>query len=86
MIQECLRVDHQINISDIIQKAKISIDEKGVEAAAVTAIMMKDGIHRINKEYEFIADKPFSFYVYTNYENADYMMFAGKSDFSVPKE
>lgn len=71
-------IDHQINISDIIQKAKISIDEKGVEAAAVTAIMMKDGIHRINKEYEFIADKPFSFYVYTNYENADYMMFAGK--------
>lgn len=54
-----------IVVSDIIQKAKIKTDEKGLEAAAVTAIMMETcGIEiDTEKPEEFIANQPFSFYV-----------------------
>lgn len=54
-----------INVSDIIQKAKIKTDEDGIEGAAVTAIMMETcGVIVEPEEIkEFNANEPFSFYV-----------------------
>ena len=52
-------------------------DEKGIEAAAVTAVIMMENSAFIEppKPKEFIADKPFSFYVYntidTDYKDVD---------------
>ena len=51
-------------IDDIIQKAKIKLDETGVEAAAVTAIAVKNYAVP-DKPIEFKADKPFHFYIVT---------------------
>ena len=52
-------------VADIIQKAKVHIDEEGLEAAAVTAIMMEaTGMLTEPETPEiFCADSPFSFYV-----------------------
>lgn len=53
-------------VDDIIQKAKVHIDEDGLEAAAVTAIMV-EATAAVDDEPEtpeiFCADCPFSFYV-----------------------
>lgn len=60
-----------IFISDIIQKTFLKVEERGIEAAAVTAIMTC-GVTAIEEEYIpklFKADKPFSFYIYTDDEN-----------------
>ena len=68
-------------VSDIIQKAKIKTDEDGIEAAAVTAIMMAEGAF-IGEEpviREFIADRPFRFYVYSGlYEESPELLFYGQ--------
>ncbi|ETP72768.1 serine protease inhibitor [Lachnospiraceae bacterium JC7] len=55
-------------ITDIIQKTKIKVDEKGIEAAAATAILMLEGCapdeeHEIK---EFIADRPFRYMLLTD--------------------
>lgn len=52
-------------VDDIIQKAKVHIDEEGLEAAAVTAIMMEAAGAMPEPEIPevFCADRPFSFYV-----------------------
>lgn len=54
-----------INVSDIIQKAKIKTDEDGIEGAAVTAIVMEKTCVSIDptEPKEFNANEPFSFYV-----------------------
>lgn len=68
--------DVNVYIDDIIHKTKLTTDEKGIEAAAVTAILMyettamrpEDKV----KPKEFIANEPFSFYVFNMndyYEN-----------------
>lgn len=51
-------------VDDIIQKSKIKIYEEGLEAAAATAIIMKNGAV-LNPEppKEFCADRAFSFYL-----------------------
>ena len=63
--------DNYLYIDDIIQKTKIKIDEKGLEAAAATAILMKDNAIMINpvEPKEFIANKPFSFYIYSDIDS-----------------
>ena len=73
-------IDHEIWVDDIIQKTKIKTDEEGVEAAAVTAIMMKDAamIPTEEKPVEFIADRPFSFYIYTTCDDVTALLFAGQ--------
>lgn len=52
-------------VDDIIQKAKVHIDEEGLEAAAVTALAMPTGGAMPEPEIPevFCADRPFSFYV-----------------------
>ena len=67
------------NISDIIQKARIKTDEDGLEAAAVTAIVMMTSaaMPQVEPEYkEFIADHPFQFFVLTSEEQPE-ILFAG---------
>ena len=72
-------IDHQIYVSDIIQKTRIKLDEDGVEAAAVTAIMMDNGAAAIPKEPKvFTADRPFSFFIYTTCNDTTAVMFAGE--------
>ena len=53
-------------VADIIQKAKVHTDEEGLEAAAVTAIMMEPTCAEPGEPEIpeiFCADQPFSFYI-----------------------
>lgn len=69
-------------IGDIIHKTKLLTDEKGIEAAAVTAVIMMENAAFVEppKPKEFIADEPFSFYVFNNIDtdykdvNGEYKM------------
>jgi len=69
-------------IDDIIQKTKIKTDEEGLEAAAVTAVMIKAAGMPIQEEAEikeFIADEPFSFFIYSGLGGeAGQLLFAGQ--------
>ncbi len=56
-------------VDDIIQKAKVHIDEEGLEAAAATAVVMVRATALPPKPEEpkiFRADRPFSFYIVNN--------------------
>ncbi len=66
-------------ITDIIQKTRIKVDEDGLEAAAATAIMMCESALMIDerKPKEFIADEPFKFYIFAG-ENDSEMLFCGQ--------
>ena len=59
--------DMALYLYDIIQKDKITVDEHGLEAAAVTAIVMKNTSLPMEEvePVEFIADHPFSYYIYS---------------------
>lgn len=52
-----------IFVDDIIQKAKVKVDEKGLEAAAATAVVMMRSTAMPNPEEPavFTADRPFQF-------------------------
>ncbi|SHJ02392.1 serpin family protein [Pseudobutyrivibrio xylanivorans] len=65
--------DDDVMIDEIIQKTKIKTDEEGLEAAAVTAIMMvESAMEQEEPEIkEFHADEPFKFIVYTELENSE---------------
>ncbi len=65
-------------ISDIIQKTRIKIDEDGIEAAAATVIMMTEGafFEEVTPK-EFIADKPFKFYICGGADDSE-MLFCGQ--------
>ena len=72
-------LDHQVYVSDIIQKTRIKLDEEGVEAAAVTAIMVNDTAFIEPEESKvFTADQPFSFYIYTTCNDTTAILFAGE--------
>ena len=72
-------LDHKIYVSDIIQKTRIKLDEEGVEAAAVTAIMMNEtAYHEPEKPVIFTADEPFAFFIYTTCNETTAVMFAGE--------
>lgn len=70
--------DHELHISDIIQKCKIEMDEEGTRAAAVTAIMMSDNCAMIEarKEKQVYLDRPFAFLIYDSVN--DQIVFVGK--------
>ena len=66
--------DAGVMIDEIIQKTKIKTDEEGLEAAAVTAIMMLESAAMPTEEpeiKEFHATEPFEFIVYTELENEE---------------
>ncbi len=64
-------------ISDIIQKSKIKLDEDGIEAAAVTAIMVRatSAMPRPEEPKEFTADRPFSFALITSSEEPELLFY-----------
>lgn len=66
-------------ISDVLQKATIDVNNTGTEAAAVTAIMMKDSSIGVGGEMEikpFIADRPFLYAIVENSHNT--LLFIGQ--------
>ncbi|MBQ0101203.1 MAG: hypothetical protein KBT31_00205 [Firmicutes bacterium] len=66
-------------VSDIIQKTNIKLDKDGVEAAAVSAIIMQSESYEIADEIKyFTADEPFSFFIYSDVNDIPEIMFAGK--------
>ena len=74
---------HPVAVSDIVQKTKIKLDETGIEAAAVTAIMMAEsGVYEPEQPVEFRADKPFRFFIRTGTSgwtgDSGVVMFAGR--------
>lgn len=76
-----VRPDYNIYVDDIIHKVKLKTDEKGIEGAAATAIMMIDNAALIEKPQpkEFIANVPFSFYVFSDLnENNNEVIFYGQ--------
>ena len=48
-----------VYVSDVLQKAKIKVDEQGTEAAAVTDVVMEKSASAIPKVVHFHADRPF---------------------------
>ena len=59
-----MKKENDIYISQVIQKTYLKVDEKGTEAAAVTAIrgtIKAGGIHRIPIIYPMIVNRPFIF-------------------------
>ena len=67
-------------VADIIQKAKVHIDEEGLEAAAVTAIMMEATSAEPGEPETpevFRADRPFSFYILKDGETPE-LLFWGQ--------
>ena len=68
----------KLYVDDIIQKAKVHIDEKGLEAAAVTAMMAEAmGAAEPETPERFCADRPFSFYVIMGGESPE-LLFWGQ--------
>ncbi len=61
------QLKYNLYVDDIIQKTKIKLDETGVEAAAVTAIMAPEGpsVGQPEQITYFTADKPFHFYIHS---------------------
>lgn len=73
--------DYPWYISDILQKAKIKTDEEGLEAAAVTIVMMAEGAALITEEpqyQEFHATEPFQYYIVTTTTETPLVVFAGQ--------
>ncbi len=62
-------------ITDIIQKTKIEVDEKGIKAAAATVILMKDGCAEIEEVKEFTADQPFTYMILTDSETPELLFY-----------
>lgn len=63
-------------ITDIIQKTKIKVEEKGIEAAAATAIMMEESCALEEPEVkEFIADRPFKYMILTDSEDPELLFY-----------
>ena len=74
--------DYQWYISDILQKAKIKTDEEGLEAAAVTMVMMAEGAALPEMEEpqyrQFHANEPFRYYIVTTGTQSPLVVFAGQ--------
>ncbi len=73
-------IAHPVYVSDIIQKTRIKLDEDGLEAAAVTAIMMDEKGEALNvgEPKEFTADHSFAFFIYTTCNDTTAILFAGE--------
>ena len=73
--------DYPWYIADILQKAKIKTDEDGLEAAAVTMVMMAEGALMEPEEpqyKEFHAIEPFRYYIVTTQTQTPLVVFAGQ--------
>lgn len=63
-----INTNEEIILDKVLQKTYIDVDEKGTEAAAVTAIFMgtTSAVEIPEKIYEFRADKPFNYFITDN--------------------
>ncbi|MBR5768872.1 MAG: serpin family protein, partial [Clostridia bacterium] len=68
--------DEVLYIDDVIQRAKLTIDENGVEGAAATDIIYLGAMP--DEFVNFTADRPFSFFVIADAETERYVLFEGK--------
>src|SRR5882724_1773024 len=60
------RPDDYLAISDVFHKTFLNLDEKGIEAAAATAMLLRTlGIHEPLKPVEVLVDHPFLFAIVT---------------------
>lgn len=75
-ISGLLADDTELYIDDVMQKAKIKVDEKGTEAAAVTGIIAKMSLLKPENP-EMIVNRPFLFTITTESEGIDQLLFAG---------
>lgn len=64
-----------LQVSEVLQKTYIGVDEKGTEAAAVTSIGVTESA-ALGKAFEMRADKPFFFVIRDT--AADIILFSGK--------
>ena len=56
-------------VSDVVQKAKISVDEFGTEAAAATAVIATRSA-MIHDPVRFVCDRPFMYYIFNKANGA----------------
>ena len=73
--------DYPWYIDDILQKARIKTDEEGLEAAAVTTVMLLFGALSEQEEpqyREFHANEPFRYYIVTTQTQTPLVVFAGQ--------
>ena len=77
-IMDLEKLGENLFVSDVLQKTYIDVDEKGTEAAAVTAILVKTTGALINQPdpIEFTADKPFYFAIRDN--TSGELLFVGR--------
>ncbi len=73
-ITNILTPSAQLTISNVVQKATISIDENGTEAAAVTDLEQTDCSDIEYLYYDMILDRPFTFFVVYD----DELLFSGQ--------
>lgn len=60
---EFSKISSKLYVNSVLHKAKIQVDEKGTKAAAVTAIQCENACVVLDKEKNFIADRPFIFVI-----------------------
>ena len=58
--------EEALYISDVLHKATITVDEKGTEAAAATAVIMKRTSISVNDPISLVIDRPFMFSIMHN--------------------
>jgi serpin B len=63
-------------IADVLHKAWVSVDEKGTEAAAATAVMMAGSAPPKDEPFDFTIDRPFIFLIMDNI--TDSILFIGR--------
>ena len=65
-----------LSVSDVLQKSVVEVDEKGSEAAAVTAIMVRMTSAEISRDPVMTVDRPF-YYMIADVQS-DRVLFAGR--------
>ncbi|MBO4934668.1 MAG: serpin family protein [Clostridia bacterium] len=69
--------DMPLYVSEIIQRAKLGINEKGIEGAAATEIGYSLGFMP-TESVDFKADRPFSFFVVADLQTSRHVIFEGR--------
>ena len=72
-----LGTDRNIYVDEILQRTRMKTSTGGVEAAAATAVMMREKSGP-EAAVEFTADQPFSFWIYTSADDVTALLFAGE--------